>query len=222
MNCKRQYLLCGHYGSGKTNIAVNLATLIKEEHPEKDVAVMDLDIVNPYYRTSDSKAFFEEKGIRLISSPYAGSNLDAPALPDEIYSAIDIPDQISIIDVGGDDRGALALGRLSGAIRKAADYEMFMVINCYRPLTKTPEETVEVFQEIETAAGLPFTAIINNSNLGIETEEETVLKSLEYAKKVSELTGLPLVATAVEEKLFSKLNGKIEHLFPMKLQERPV
>jgi len=222
MNYKRQNILCGHYGSGKTNIAVNLAALIKEEHPDGDVAVMDLDIVNPYYRTSDSKAFFEERGIRLISSPYAGTNLDAPALPDEIYSAIDQPKQISVIDVGGDDRGALALGRLAEAISNEDNYEAYLVINMYRPLTRTSDEVLEVLQEIETAGRLKFTGIINNSNLGIDTTPETVLDSMTYANEVAKKSGLPLIATAVENKIYEKLQGKIENIFPMNLQERPV
>ena len=127
-----------------------------------------------------------------------------------------------IIDVGGDDRGALALGRLSGALREEGSFDMLMVTNCARPLTRTAEETMEVMREIETAGRLPFTGIINNTNLGRDTDAETVLSSMEYAKKVSELSGLPIVFTSVEETLLPELTGKVPDLFPMKLQKRPV
>ena len=133
MEYKRITLFAGHYGSGKTNIAVNYAHYLKELYEKVDVA--DLDIVNPYFRTKDSEAFLESKGIHLISSEYANSNVDVPALPAEAYAIIDDESVHAVIDVGGDDRGALALGRYSPAILKQNDYEMLLVINKFRPLT---------------------------------------------------------------------------------------
>ena len=218
MDFKRILLLSGHYGSGKTNIAVNLAFMLKQEHDR--VTIADVDIVNPYFRTSDSRKELEESGIRLICSEFAGSNVDLPALPAEMYSIIDDPEQIALIDVGGDDRGALALGRLRDGILKENDYEMLFVINRFRPLTRTAELTVEIMREIEAAGGIPFTAVINNSNLGAETTAEDVLGSIPYANEVCELTGLPLKMTAVHESLYPQLEGKIENLFPLGLQKK--
>jgi len=218
MDFKRILLLSGHYGSGKTNIAVNLAFMLKQEHDR--VTIADVDIVNPYFRTSDSRKELEESGIRLICSEFAGSNVDLPALPAEMYSIIDDPEQIALIDVGGDDRGALALGRLRDGILKENDYEMLFVINRFRPLTRTAELTVEIMREIEAAGGIPFTAIINNSNLGAETTAADVLGSIPYANEVCELTGLPLKMTAVHESLYPQLEGKIENLFPLGLQKK--
>jgi MinD-like ATPase involved in chromosome partitioning or flagellar assembly len=220
MNYKRITLLAGHYGSGKTNIAVNMALDLKKSHA--NTAIADLDIVNPYFRTLDSKAELESAGIRLIVSPYANSSLDIPALPQDMYAIVDDTSMYSIIDVGGDDRGALALGRLSGMIREENNYDMFLVINKYRPLTPDAQSVAEVMQEIEEAGRLKFTGIINNSNLGSGTDAEGILGSLDYAKEVSELTGLPLVLTSVEEKFYDELKGKIDNLFAMKLQKRPV
>lgn len=220
MNYKRVTLLAGHYGSGKTNIAVNMAFDLKKQ--EKNTAIADLDIVNPYYRTLDSKKELEEAGIRMIVSAYANTNLDIPALPQDMYAIVHDRTMHCIIDVGGDDRGALALGRIAPAIREENDYDMFLVINYYRPLTRDAASVLEVMQEIETAGGLKFTGIINNSNLGAETDAQTVLDSAEYARSVSELTGLPLVMTSIENRLYDELNGKAENLFPMKLQARPV
>ena len=218
MNYKRITLLCGHYGSGKTNIALSLAHLLKQTHER--VKIADLDIVNPYFRTSDSRQDLENAGIRLICSEFAGSNVDLPALPASIYAVTDDPTQAAVIDVGGDDRGALALGRLRDRIVEENDYEMLFVINRFRPLTKTPEMAIEVMREIEAAGKLPFTAVINNSNLGPETTPEDVLGSMAYASEVCALSGLPLKMTTVQEGLYPQLEGKIENLFAIGLQKK--
>ena len=215
---KRLTLFCGHYGSGKTNIAVNAAISLKEKHD--NVALADLDIVNPYFRTKDSSELLKEKGIRLICSTYANSNVDIPALPQDMYAVTDDKSLKCVLDIGGDDRGALVLGRISSKILEENDYEMLMVINSFRPLTRDTASTTEVLSEIETAAKIKFTGLVNNSNLGEETTEDDVISSMSYAEEVSKATGLPIVATTVKEELFDKLNGKIPNLFPMKLQDK--
>ena len=215
---KRITLLCGHYGSGKTNIAVNMAYDLKKNYEK--VVIADLDIVNPYFRTKDSASEFEDLGIRLVCSEYAGSNVDIPAMPQQMYSLTDDKDQMAIIDVGGDDRGALALGRIAPSIVKENDYEMIFVINCYRPLTRDAESTIEVMKEIEDAAKIKFTAIINNSNLGEETDASCVLKSIDYANEVSEKTGLPIKCTAVDGRVYDSVKALIPNAFPLKLQSK--
>lgn len=218
MDYKRITLLCGHYGSGKTNIAVNMAFDLKEKYDK--VAIADLDIVNPYFRTKDSSEDFKNRGIKLICSEYANTNVDIPALPADIYSITADKSTKVVIDVGGDDRGALALGRIVPDILKENDYQMLMVINCFRPLTRDAQSTLQVMEEIEMACGMKFTGLVNNSNLGEETSKEDVLKSLEYSNEVSKFTGLPLVLTTVNEHLFEQLNGEIANLFPLNLQKK--
>lgn len=218
MDFKRIVLLSGHYGSGKTNIAVNLAFFLKKFRDK--LAIADVDIVNPYFRTKDSQRELEAAGIRLICSEYANTNVDLPALPQEVYAVTDNPDLTAIIDVGGDDRGALALGRWRDAILAEDNYEMLLVVNCFRPLTMDRASTVEVMHEIEAASGIAFTGIVNNSNLGEETTPEDVLSSMEYAHEISKATGLPLKMTTVHEKLYPELEGKIENLFPLRLQRK--
>ena len=218
MNFKRVTLLCGHYGSGKTNVALNIAFLLKKCY--NDVCIADLDIVNPYFRTKDSREELEKAGIKLIASEYAGTNVDIPALPQEMYSITDNKDIKAVIDVGGDDRGALALGRISPAILAENDYECLLVINKFRPLTPDAESTVEIMREIEYAGKIKFTGIINNSNLGEETTAEDIISSLEYANEVSRITGIPVVLTSVSEKLYTELEGKVENLLPLKLQAK--
>ncbi len=217
MRTRRVTLLAGHYGSGKTNIAVNLAFARKKEGFE--VTVADLDIVNPYYRMKDSEEALKEAGIPLISSAFANSNVDLPALPQELYRIIDDKNGQMIVDIGGDDRGAYALGRFAGALKKENDYEMILVINGYRPLTGDEKETAQIMKEIEDAGHLPFTGIINNSNLGNETTAEDILASVRYAEKTSRETGLPLLLTTVRADLLPQLTGKIDNLFGMTLQK---
>ena len=217
---KRITLLCGHYGSGKTNVAVNMALQLKKQRDR--VAIADLDIVNPYFRSKDSSDELTDNGIRLICSEFANSNVDIPALPQDMYAITDDKELSVIIDVGGDDRGALALGRLAPEIVKENDYEMLMVINCFRPLTRDAVSTLEVMREIECAGHIKFTGIINNSNLGAITTAEDVLSSVEYAKEVSELSKLPIVYTSVEENIYNDLRDKIDDLLPLSLQARPV
>ena len=215
---KRITLLCGHYGSGKTNVAVNMAYDQKAKYDR--VAIADLDIVNPYFRTKDSAEDFKAQGIELICSEYAGSNVDIPALPQQIYSICDQKDKQVIIDVGGDDRGAYALGRIAPGILEENNYEMLFVINCFRPLTRDAESTIEVMREIEGAAKIKFTAIVNNSNLGEETKREDVLKSLAYAEEISQKTGLPIKCTSVYNRLYDDFKNEIPNLFSLKLQDK--
>ncbi len=218
MNYKRLTLLCGHYGSGKTNIAVNMAYDLQSQ--KGSTVVADLDIVNPYFRTKDSEKELAAAGIGLICSEYANTNLDIPALPPQLYAITDDKTKNVIIDVGGDDSGAVVLGRLAEKILAEGDYDMFMVVNKYRPLTPDAASTVEIIREIEAASHLKFTGIINNSNLGEETTAEDVLASLSYAEEISCVSQLPLVATTVKSSLAGELNGKIQGLFSLELQSK--
>lgn len=227
---KRITLFAGHYGSGKTNIALNYARHLKKAAGTK-VAIADLDIVNPYFRTKDSKDALAADGIELVVSDFANSNVDFPALPKEIYSLVaqenDTPLSTStsnlqpyvVIDVGGDDRGALALGRYVDDIRASNDYEMLGVINFSRPLTRTPEDAVEVLREIEYACKLPFTGLVNNTNLGQESSAANVLESMSLAKRTAELMNIPLRFTCVPRSLEPELRGKIENLFALDIQK---
>ena len=218
MEHKRLTLFAGHYGSGKTNIAVNYAIAMAREG--KQVCIADLDIVNPYFRTKDSEARLTEAGVTLISPQFANSNVDLPALPAEAYRLVQDKSIHGVMDIGGDDRGAYALGRYVPAIKEENDYRMVFVANCCRPLTRTPEDALEVMREIEAACGLPFTHIINNSNLGPETTAETVLGSAGYMEKLSALSGLPIWLTTAEKTVAAELESKLSPILPLTLQEK--
>ena len=218
MEHKRLTLFAGHYGSGKTNIAVNYALHLAKEG--KPVVIADLDIVNPYFRTKDSAKVLEEAGVTLISPQYANSNVDLPALPAESYRLVQDKSIYGIMDIGGDDRGAYALGRYVPAIKDENNYRMVFVANASRPLTRTPEEALEVMREIEAACGLAFTDIINNTNLASETTPETVLNSVSYVEELSRISGLPVFATTAVADVAKELEGKLPNVLPLQLQEK--
>ncbi|MGN1444037.1 MAG: hypothetical protein ACI4XE_09335 [Acutalibacteraceae bacterium] len=215
---KRITLFCGHYGSGKTNLAVNFAKKLKNEG--KSVVIADLDIVNPYFRTKDSEQELKGLGIELICSQYANSNLDIPALPADMYRTVEDKNTYAVLDVGGDDSGAVALGRLSEKIREENNFEMIFVANFFRPLTRTAKEAYNILLEIEKACGISFTAIVNNSNLGNETTAEDILRTDEKARELSALCGLPVIMTSAVERLCEEIGGVAGEIFPMTLQKK--
>ena len=217
MQAKRVTLFAGHYGSGKTNVAVNFALHLAAQG--KAVTLADMDIVNPYYRSKDSAAELEAAGVKVIASAYANTNVDVPALPQEMYSVTEDTSRYAVLDVGGDDRGALALGRYAPAILKENDYHMIYVFNAARPLSRTADMALEIMQENATAGGIPFTAIINNTNLGRETTWETVAASRAEAEKLSQISGLPLLFTSVEASVLPPQHRENPDYFPLALQK---
>lgn len=212
-NARRITLFAGHYGSGKTNIALNYARQLKRSGAAR-VTIADLDIVNPYFRTKDSAAELAAEGIDLVVSEFANSNVDFPALPKEIYSVI-ADGGYAVLDIGGDDRGALALGRYVDDIRATGDYEMLAVINAARPLTRTIADAVEVLREIEAAAQLKFTGVVNNTNLGPETTAEFVRDSMPFADGVAAALGVPVRMTCCRADLADAIPGA----FPLTIQK---
>ena len=218
MDHKRLTLFAGHYGSGKTNIAVNYALSLAREG--KPVCIADLDIVNPYFRTADSAPELENAGITLVRPQYANSNVDLPALPPESYRLVRDKQTFGVMDIGGDDRGAYALGRFAPFILEENNYRMAFVVNFCRPLTQTAEDALEVMREIEAACGLKFTCIVNNTNLGPETDPEILSDSLEPLDALSQLSGLPVWLHTARTDLIPALGADISPVFPLQLQKK--
>ena len=183
-------VVCGHYGCGKTNLTLNLA--LEAAAAGERVTVADLDIVNPYVRSSEYGGLLEEQGVRLIAPVFAGTTLDTPTLPPELYSIFEPQAGRVFIDAGGDDAGVTALGGLHSQLEETG-YQMLYVINRYRVLSQTPEEAAALLGEIEAASRLKATALVNNSHLGVETRLDTLLGGLDFARKTAQLTGLPLL-----------------------------
>ncbi|MDR0992785.1 MAG: cobalamin biosynthesis protein CobQ [Ruminococcus sp.] len=179
------YIITGHYGAGKTNFATNLALKLSES---EKTAVCDLDVVNPYFRTADFKTLFEEHGIELLASIYANTNVDTPAISFDLSRVV--ADGVTlVVDVGGDDEGAKALGRYKDVFQ---NYEMLYVVNFRRYLTLTAEEAYNVMKEIEAASGFSHTGIVNNTNLGEENTEAIFTASKSEADRLSSISGLPV------------------------------
>jgi len=215
-------IICGHYGSGKTNVAVNLALQTKRAFPAAEVAVADIDIVNPYFRTADAADRLREAGVIPLIPEFANSNVDIPSLPQHLFRLFEHGSQnrISYIDVGGDD-GAVALGMYQKHIEEAG-YAMLYVISMYRPLTADPLETAVLMREIEEASRLKCTAVVNNSSIGAETTAEDILASVEWAHAAADACGLPLAFHSYYENLNPDLPEKFisagfgsEMLLPM-------
>ena len=213
---KKITIITGHYGSGKTNFSVNLAVNAAAEG--RSVAIADLDIVNPYFRTADFREMFGEKGIKLIAPDFACSNLDIPSIQFDVEQ-LAVSEDCLIIDVGGDDAGATALGRYSEALSAFSDdMDMFYVINQRRYLTHTPDEVIALMYEIEAAAHMKHTAIVNNTNLGRETTAEIIEQSRAFAEETSRRIGLPVVYTVYPE--YCTALPDRDDIFPAKVYVR--
>lgn len=217
---KRICVIIGHYGSGKTNFAVDLA--IKSADSGYKTNIVDLDIVNPYFRTADFKNMFENKGISMTSSVYAVSNLDIPAITFDLNSVVS-DNQNVIIDVGGDDAGAVALGQFKSVFDKfKEETDVLYVINKYRNIAEQPQKELNLLRDIESISRLKATAVINNSNLGAETNIETVMNSLDYAKETAALCGLELKFTTYPDWINPAVLPNDVNFIPVKRYVKPV
>jgi hypothetical protein len=197
-------IITGHYGSGKTNLAVNLALDLRKQG--RSITLADLDVVNPYFRAADFAELAQANDIRLMIPPYAKSNLDLPSLTIALSDTIDSGCTL-IIDVGGDDAGATALGRYAPRLNSAG-YDMIYVVNRKRMQIADPEEALVLLREIEIASRLKATHVANNTHLGHETTPQIVFDSVQYAEECAKECGLPLLFSAMRRDLYDELEDK--------------
>lgn len=207
--------VCGHYGAGKTNLTVNLA--IEAAKKGETVTVVDMDIVNPYFRTADFEELFREEKIRLIAPVYANTNLDLPVLPPSMGSAIRSGERV-FLDVGGDDDGAVALGGFSGLLKEEG-YSMLYVVNRCRELDPDPAREAELLERIQRASRLRVTHLVDNTNLGRETTPQLLEGSGEFMEALSRLTGLPVMFQAADRKIAGK--APKEGILPVEIYVKP-
>lgn len=202
------YITVGHYGSGKTEFSVNFALALRKTHDK--VILVDLDIVNPYFRSNDARTLLEENGINVIAPDYAGTNVDIPVLPAEIMRIFNEQDAAIVIDVGGDDDGAIALGRYKQFFDNS-DYEMSLVVNTRRPLSSTVEEIVEMKENIEIASRLAVSNIIADTNIADETTKEIIEEGFSLVSQAAEKLNLPVkfVVSAFDADFSTEINKKL-------------
>lgn len=208
---RRVTVICGHYGTGKTNLSINLA--LDYASRGEQVTLIDMDIVNPYFRSADYADMLTQHGVNVVGPNFANTNLDTPSLPGSVRGSLEGEGRV-IVDVGGDDAGATALGVYSESLRKA-DPEVLYVVNKYRSLTTEPEMAVDILHEIETAARIKVHGIVNNSHLKQGTDTETVLGSVEFADAVCAFTGLPLRFTTAPRWTDLSSSNKIPNIYPV-------
>ena len=190
-------IITGHFGSGKTEIAINMAM------ETDNCAIVDLDTVNPYFRTADAEKALCENGVRVILPPFARTNVDIPVIPPEVFSVFESGENV-VFDVGGDDDGALALGMYNRFFLDCG-YEMYFVVCATRPLTQTAEDVISLIRDVEAASRLRVTHLINNTHYGKMTDKEIILKGQALCEQVSSETGIPIAFTTAPKSLIPEL-----------------
>jgi len=216
---KNFILVSGHYGCGKTNFSINLAMDFLKKG--RKVTMVDMDLVNPYFRTSDYRELLESKGIEVIAPVFGHTNLDLPSLPAAMYSIFDSKDLV-ICDVGGDDVGATVLGRFRPQFANF-EYDMLYLVNHFRNMTSEPEEAVQILREIEAVSGLKANKIVNNSHLMYDTDEEVLLGGKAYAQKVAEILGIDVLCNTVKRELLDKgtIADTLKPVYPVDIYVKP-
>ncbi|WP_352401028.1 hypothetical protein [Anaerotignum sp.] len=216
---KRVRIITGHYGSGKTEFAVNYTMQLSQQ--DRKVAIADLDIVNVYFRSRERKQEMEKAGIMVISSSIEGDGLDVPAVSAAMTMPVRERSFDYVVDLGGNDVGTMVLGRLK-PILDPAEVDFFMVVNTYRPSTATPEGVIEQMEKLECSSGLKVTGFINNTNLIRETNAQCLLDGDAVLQEVTKRTGVPVrYVSYVEELMTEKVPlGLAGELFPMKFYMR--
>lgn len=211
----RVSIITGHYGTGKTEFAVNLALAMAGEGIS--VILADLDIVNPYFRSRERRSLLEEAGVRLISSSQACSDADVPALPAELLTILEDRSLRGVLDIGGDPVGARVLARFQPKIVQE-DYQLIYVLNANRPEVRDREKAISYLRGIEATTGLACTGIVNNTHLCGETTEDEIRKGAALAAEVSKETGIPVLCHVAEEKFVSALSDLPETVFPITIK----
>lgn len=208
----------GHYGSGKTEIAMALSIRAAEEG--RKVKIVDLDIVNPFFRSAEQREALGALGVGLIAPPYALTGVDLPVLPAEVQSVFDDPSLYAVLDVGGEEAGAAALGRYRPHFDRAG-CQLYYVVNVFRPFSEDAEQIARQMERIERRARLHPAGLINNSNLGPWTTPEQILEGQRVLERVAMRTGVPVAAAAGEEKVLKALDGLAVPVIPLKLMLKP-
>ena len=210
----RLSVVVGHFGSGKTEFSVNLALALAKEREK--VALADLDVVDPYFRSRECQPILEAAGIRLISSANTCRDADLPSMPAEVNVLLDNPDLHGVLDIGGDPSGARVLARYRRSL--AADgAALLCVINQNRPLSDTADQCIDYLRRIEAVCGMAVTGLVNNTHCCALTAVEDILAGAEMAREVSEKTGIPILCHCAPQQLCEEASAQLDNVFGMEL-----
>lgn len=213
-NDRRVRIIVGHYGSGKTEFAVNYAVKLRELG--KNVAMVDLDVVNLYFRSREKTEYLESLGIRFIASSVKSDAVDIPAISGEVLTPLMDESYDAVLDIGGDHVGARTLGRYNEVLVEG-EYDMFFVLNANRPETMTVESTLLYLRRIEATSRKRVTGIVNNTHMLSYTSVEDVMKGYKLGQEVAKAVGVPLKYNVVREDLVPQIEKEdIINIFPIK------
>lgn len=215
---KRYTVLIGNFGSGKTELALNM---VLQAAKKGSAMLVDMDIINPYFKSSSKQEMLETAGVKVIKPEFANTTMDVPTLPAEIYVPFDTKPERAVFDIGGDPVGAAVLGLLRDHFAANCEQSEFLfVINPSRPMQGDAESIISLLREIELRASCRVTGLICNGNLARETDLSTVMHGEAIAEEVSARTGIPIKCTAIREDLAEAYPGK-QPLLPIRLYMRP-
>lgn len=203
----RLRIFTGHFGSGKTETALNYAISLAAHHDR--VCVVDLDIVNPYFCSRDASEYLTSQGIRLISAAPSLANAELGVISPEVFSVFNDKSYEVVIDVGGDDLGAVALGQYQRYFR-AEPYDMYFVVNKHRPLSSDKQRVIDYVKKIEAASRLKVTHLVSNTNMSFETTVEDVLLGDRFVADLAKDLELPHAYTVCTSDLLDELQGRTE------------
>ena len=209
---KRIKIFVGSFGSGKTEIAINYSIYCRKSYTK--VAIVDLDIVNPYFRTREAKDAINLKDIKVIAPEGEMAYADLPLISPEIKGLIQDSEYHLILDVGGDDIGTVVLGNFKSVI-EGLDYEMLLVVNPYRPFTQSVPQIKQMAQEIENSSRLKISGIISNPNLSRQTDEKIIKQGHILIKQASQKLNLPIEFICIDEQFSQKVKREdfVEPIF---------
>ena len=210
--------IVGHYGSGKTEIALNMALNAPTEN--REICLVDLDIVNPFFRSAEQGMRLKDGGVELIAPPYALTGVDLPVLAAEVSSVFERKSLRVVFDVGGEDAGATALGRFQPEFSLNPS-DFYYVVNTYRPYSSNVEQIIDMMARIAGRARMQFTGLINNGNMGVETTPKHVLHCQAMLEVVSERTGIPIVCACAIESVIEQMPEIAVPLFPLERMLMP-
>lgn len=204
--------IVGHYGSGKTEFALNLA--LASRASGRDTALADLDIVNPFFRSAERAELLRDRGVEIIYPPYALTGVDVPVLPAEVQSIFARPALNAVLDIGGDDAGAAALGRYKPQL-DAQGCDLLYVVNVFRPFSDSADRIVQLLERIVRTTRLQPAGLINNSNMGALSGPEHLLIGQEIVEQASRRLGIPVLAACAMPQILEALPPMDVPLFSM-------